>query len=91
MKMYAFVRSTAPRILNQTVKEKQEKSHSEDSTVHEEESTVRKRIRENHSEVDAGRLRPNTSSDDDSGCPSFSKYIYFLFAPTLIYKDHYPR
>ncbi|KAI4496168.1 hypothetical protein M0802_008035 [Mischocyttarus mexicanus] len=23
--------------------------------------------------------------------PDFSKYFYFLFAPTLIYRDHYPR
>ncbi|XP_043501150.1 sterol O-acyltransferase 1 [Polistes fuscatus] len=23
--------------------------------------------------------------------PDFSKYLYFLFAPTLIYRDHYPR
>ncbi len=22
---------------------------------------------------------------------SFSKYMYFLFAPTLIYRDNYPR
>lgn len=24
-------------------------------------------------------------------CPEFSKYLYFLFAPTLIYRDSYPR
>ncbi|KAL4702509.1 hypothetical protein ACJJTC_001394 [Scirpophaga incertulas] len=23
--------------------------------------------------------------------PSFGQYLYFLFAPTLIYRDHYPR
>lgn len=23
--------------------------------------------------------------------PDFSKYLYFLFAPTLIYQDRYPR
>ena len=22
---------------------------------------------------------------------SFGKYLYFLFAPTLLYRDHYPR
>ncbi len=22
---------------------------------------------------------------------SFSKYLYFLFVPTLLYRDHYPR
>lgn len=24
-------------------------------------------------------------------CPKFSQYAYFLFAPTLIYRDNYPR
>lgn len=24
-------------------------------------------------------------------CPNFSKYLYFLFAPTLVYRDSYPR
>ena len=24
-------------------------------------------------------------------CPDFSRYLYFLFAPTLIYRDQYPR
>ncbi|KYQ52764.1 Sterol O-acyltransferase 1 [Trachymyrmex zeteki] len=28
-------------------------------------------------------LRPN--------CPKFSQYLYFLFAPTLVYRDEYPR
>lgn len=28
---------------------------------------------------------------DDLPCPDFSKYLYFLFAPTLIYRDSYPR
>lgn len=23
--------------------------------------------------------------------PSFEKFIYYMFAPTLIYRDHYPR
>lgn len=24
-------------------------------------------------------------------CPDFSQYLYFLFAPTLIYREKYPR
>lgn len=33
---------------------------------------------------------------DDNGqsgnlCPDFSHYLYFLFAPTLVYRDEYPR
>nr|XP_022308707.1 sterol O-acyltransferase 1-like isoform X2 [Crassostrea virginica] len=32
--------------------------------------------------------------DDQSSepvCPDFSKYLYFLFIPTLVYRDSYPR
>ena len=29
--------------------------------------------------------------DEESPCPDYSKYLYFLFVPTLIYKDSYPR
>ncbi|XP_053373977.1 sterol O-acyltransferase 1-like [Mercenaria mercenaria] len=33
------------------------------------------------------------SKDHDKAdmCPDFSKYLYFLFAPTLVYRDNYPR
>ncbi|CAG7821905.1 unnamed protein product [Allacma fusca] len=31
------------------------------------------------------------SFDEDILCPDFSKLLYFLYAPTLIYRDHYPR
>jgi len=27
----------------------------------------------------------------DGPCPNFSRFIYFLFAPTLVYRDTYPR
>lgn len=30
-------------------------------------------------------------NDEDSPCPDYSKYLYYLFAPTLIYRDFYPR
>ncbi|XP_031352690.1 sterol O-acyltransferase 2-like isoform X2 [Photinus pyralis] len=39
-------------------------------------------------------VRSNTKSlEHKQGglCPSFSHYLYFLFAPTLIYSDNYPR
>ncbi|XP_071803096.1 sterol O-acyltransferase 1-like [Asterias amurensis] len=32
-----------------------------------------------------------TSDSPSSPCPDFSKFLYFLFAPTLIYRDQYPR
>ncbi|XP_059159353.1 sterol O-acyltransferase 1-like isoform X2 [Physella acuta] len=46
-------------------------------------------------------IRENTArvmyqkKDDDkkseNSCPDFSKYLYFLFCPTLVYRDNYPR
>lgn len=51
MKVYAFVRSVAPRFLTY-------KSHSDMETI-----------------------KP----------PNFSKFLYFFFAPTLVYQDSYPR
>ena len=29
--------------------------------------------------------------DPENLCPDFSKFLYFLFAPTLVYRNHYPR
>ncbi|CAF0940619.1 unnamed protein product [Rotaria sordida] len=37
---------------------------------------------------------PNTNQNNEIkqlSCPDFSQYLYFLFAPTLIYRDNYPR
>ena len=34
----------------------------------------------------------NVADDDDQAlCPDFSKYLYFMFAPTLVYRNRYPR
>ncbi|CAF1122117.1 unnamed protein product [Didymodactylos carnosus] len=30
-------------------------------------------------------------STDSTPCPEFSKFLYFIFAPTLLYRDSYPR
>ncbi len=37
--------------------------------------------------------KSNNSSNEipHTPCPEFSKFLYFLFAPTLIYRDSYPR
>ncbi|KAK0055308.1 sterol O-acyltransferase 1-like isoform X1 [Biomphalaria pfeifferi] len=46
-------------------------------------------IREN-----TARVMYKKKDDDDqetSLCPDFSKYLYFLFCPTLVYRDNYPR
>lgn len=29
--------------------------------------------------------------DENTPCPSYSKFLYFYFAPTLVYRDFYPR
>lgn len=55
MKMHAFIRSNAARVLSGKIK-------GDDALIHATENM-----------------------------PSFSAYLYFLFAPTLIYRDHYPR
>ncbi|KAK7110166.1 sterol O-acyltransferase 1-like isoform X2 [Littorina saxatilis] len=47
-------------------------------------------IRENAYKVIYGKKDDDTG-DESHGCPDFSKYLYFLFAPTLVYRDHYPR
>lgn len=34
----------------------------------------------------------DTKEDHDQApCPDFSKYLYFMFAPTLVYRNRYPR
>jgi sterol O-acyltransferase len=36
-------------------------------------------------------LESNSTETKKISCPDFSQYLYFLFAPTLIYCDKYPR
>ncbi|KAK3743073.1 hypothetical protein RRG08_063938 [Elysia crispata] len=45
-------------------------------------------IRENTAKV---MYRKKNDADDSETCPDFSKYLYFLFSPTLVYRDNYPR
>lgn len=47
-------------------------------------------IRSNVPRVLAGKLKTE-SKDEKVHVPEFSKYIYFLFVPTLVYRDNYPR
>ena len=48
-------------------------------------------IRENTAKILYKKKNDDTEDDGSEGCPDFSKYLYFLFAPTLIYRDSYPR
>lgn len=36
-------------------------------------------------------LRYKLHTENQTLCPEFTKFLYFLFAPTLVYKDNYPR
>lgn len=47
----------------------------------------------NKSDAKSNDEKDNEDSEKKSKtiCPSFSKYVYFMFAPTLVYKDDYPR
>ncbi|XP_059470390.1 sterol O-acyltransferase 1 isoform X2 [Neocloeon triangulifer] len=38
--------------------------------------------------------KPKDSNNDkeaDSPCPGFSQFLYYIFVPTLVYRDSYPR
>lgn len=37
------------------------------------------------------RIANVTDDEDQAPCPDFSKYLYFMFAPTLVYRNQYPR
>ncbi|KAM7342435.1 sterol O-acyltransferase 1-like [Cochliomyia hominivorax] len=41
--------------------------------------------------VMAGKLKCEADSKKPIHFPSFQKYLYYLFAPTLLYRDEYPR
>ena len=46
--------------------------------------------KENSSDID-DNIDATSNFGGESPCPSFSSYLYFLFAPTLVYRDKYPR
>jgi sterol O-acyltransferase len=76
MKAYAFIRTNVPRALKLGRK--------------------RKASEENSSSDDSSydpTLPPSGSPkvNDKQPLPLFRQYAYFLFAPTLIYRDEYPR
>lgn len=50
-------------------------------------------IRSNVPIVLAGKLKKEdeTYKNAASSVPSFGTYVYFLFAPTLVYRNIYPR
>ena len=94
MKTYAFVRSNVPRairngFLNLSMSNGADAANFELETKASS-AQLEKSVTEetNNEEMD--------EDDDEAGtkskvCPNFSNYLYFLFAPTLVYRDSYPR
>ena len=35
--------------------------------------------------------KETSDRDNNNNIPGFSQFLYFLFAPTLVYRDHYPQ
>ena len=99
MKIHAFVRENTRRVLasdqaatkergNSLVQEIDKLSETIDSS----DGELRRR-KTNSTNITEGSTNENvTSSPPKSGYTrNFSKYLYFLFAPTLVYRDNYPR
>lgn len=76
MKSYAFIRTNVPRVLNSKNKLKVDDIGWDTPT-----SDKNNKLPAN------GSPRVN----DKRLFPSFGQYAYFLFAPTLVYRDEYPR
>ena len=96
MKSHAFVRENAPRAILYG------RIHSHQSSL---DSIVQVRsilffssiflvkveeLNQENSD-DIKKDDPSTAVVPHTPCPEFSKFLYFLFAPTLIYRDSYPR
>ncbi|CAF1641863.1 unnamed protein product [Adineta ricciae] len=75
MKTHAFVRENAPRAILYG------QIYSEEINA---EDLSKDKFNDASNEQKAFSI-PHTP------CPEFSKFLYFLFAPTLIYRDSYPR
>lgn len=93
MKSHAFVRENAPRaVLFGQIYAQESQSSSADlhpSAVLslflvKSEDIIKDKLNESFNEQTAFGV-------PHSPCPEFSKFLYFLFAPTLIYRDSYPR
>lgn len=41
--------------------------------------------------ADVGKKGGAGEKEESAPCPDFSKYLYFSFAPTLVYRNRYPR
>lgn len=48
-------------------------------------------VRENGARARRYKSHQDGDREDSKPCPEVGKLIYFLFAPTLVYRDNYPR
>jgi sterol O-acyltransferase len=103
MKTIAFVRSNVPRALlngNNRISLLDSKLNSDETKG---EDCVNK-TKLKSSIIDSFQALEHSEGEDEETetsedctntneilCPSFTCYLYFLFAPTLVYKDKYPR
>lgn len=106
MKSYAFVRSNIPRALKSgqiRLSNELTKINSDDMSSSETEkpnpSPNYKKLLTTSEQVDTededietvkSKLKEEEFNQKKL-CPDFSNYLYFLFAPTFIYRDIYPR
>lgn len=81
MKSYAFIRTNVPRVLNSKNKLKVDDMGWESPPLYSSNGKQNNKLPAN------GSPRVN----DKRLFPSFGQYAYFLFAPTLVYRDEYPR
>ena len=75
MKSHAFVRSNVGKILRST-----------DKSIF---NTCQYRVEMTF--FQCFKIKDESEKPKPSCIPEFSKYLYFMFAPTLVYRDHYPR
>ncbi|XP_063964451.1 sterol O-acyltransferase 1-like [Lytechinus pictus] len=85
MKMHAFMRENAPKAL---AWKRQRISANKSSNGN---SKVPREARSDDGDVDNSVANGNHTEQALTPCPDFSKYLYFLFCPSLIYRDSYPR
>ncbi|XP_013786332.1 sterol O-acyltransferase 1-like [Limulus polyphemus] len=48
-------------------------------------------VRENVPRAKNYKPHQDGEKEDNTPCPDFGKFLYFLFVPTLVYRDNYPR
>lgn len=96
MKSYAFVRSNIPRALKNgqlRLNSNSDLNKNSDASSSETEKITYKKLISTSEQVDSEDEEAKKKNTDDERklCPDFSNYLYFLFAPTFIYRDNYPR